>query len=418
MSEPEILPSRIIDLADYQPHPQNYKEHPDGQVIDLAGSLSEFGQFKNIVVWRGQIIAGHGLVLAAQRKGWTHLEAKVLPDDWPEHKALAVLMADNELPKGAVDNVQALAALAEQVRREDEGLARLAAGGEEGLKRLMEQLDLQRRQEQEDPGAQIDKAAELQEKWGTELGQLWQLGEHRLICGDCTDKAVVDRVMGGEVGALLLTDPPYNVGIEYGAGTNDRKTLEQNEAFIRKWFETYKAVPVKVVTPGVGYGMNVLRSWLTMFPPRWMCLWVRRNGTSRMPLRGFQQWEPILFYENEEQDADTDWGSVMVYGKPPARVMHDVFDIPVGSGNTDVKDENGNKLHPVPKPLLLFQVLLRAFSELGLIVVDPFLGSGTTLIACERLGRRCRAVEIEPAYVAVALERWSTMTGKQPVLLT
>jgi DNA modification methylase len=268
----------------------------------------------------------------------------------------------------------------------------------------------------DDPGAQIDKAEELRERWGVETGQLWQLGEHRLVCGDCTDSEVVARVMGGEVGDLLLTDPPYNVGIEYGSGTNDRKTLEQNEAFIRKWFERYQAVSLKVVTPGVGYGMNTLRSWLTMFPPRWMCLWIRRNGSSRTPLRGFQSWEPILFYEREEMDADAEWGSVMVYGKTSLRVMHDVFDIPVGSGTTGLVDENGNLLHPVPKPLLLFEVLLRAFSKIEQIVVEPFLGSGTTLIACERLGRRCRAIEISPAYVAVALQRWADMTGGTPVL--
>lgn len=240
--------------------------------------------------------------------------------------------------------------------------------------------------------------------------------QHRLICGDCTDREVVARVMGGEVGDLLLTDPPYNVGIEYGAGTNDRKTLEQNEAFIRKWFETYKAVPVKVVTPGAGFYLGTLRSWLTLFPPRWMCIWVRRNSMSHSPLRGYQAWEPILFYANEEEDLETEWGGALVYGKVRKSIKQDVFTIPVGV-QKDVADEDGNKLHPTPKPRQLFEVLLRAFSDIGQIVVEPFLGSGTTLIAAENLGRRARCIEIEPGYVAVALERWATMTGKTPVLL-
>ena len=125
-----------INLADYQPHPRNYNEHPDSQVAEIAESLRVFGQPRSIVVWRGFIIAGHGVVLAAQRLGWKQLDARRLPDDWPEHKALAYLAADNELARGGAPNLLALAKLAEEIRREDEALARLAAGGEESLKRL------------------------------------------------------------------------------------------------------------------------------------------------------------------------------------------------------------------------------------------------------------------------------------------
>ena len=125
-----------IDIADYKPHPRNYNEHPDPQIGEIAESLRVFGQVKPVVVWREWYIAGHGVVLGAQRLGWTQLKAERLPADWPEYKALAYLAADNELARGASPNLVALAALAKEVQDQDAGLGRLAAGGEEGLRRL------------------------------------------------------------------------------------------------------------------------------------------------------------------------------------------------------------------------------------------------------------------------------------------
>lgn len=127
-----------IDIADYKPHPRNYNEHPDPQVGEIAESLRVFGQVKPVVVWREWYIAGHGVVLGAQRLGWAQLKAERLPADWPEYKALAYLAADNELARGASANLLGLAQLAQEIRQEDEALARLAAGGEDGLRRLAE----------------------------------------------------------------------------------------------------------------------------------------------------------------------------------------------------------------------------------------------------------------------------------------
>jgi hypothetical protein len=198
-----------ITIADYQPHPRNYNEHPDPQVGEIAESLRLFGQVKPVVVWREWYIAGHGVVLGAQRLGWTELKAERLPADWPEYKALAYLAADNELARGASPNLVALAGLAKEIQAEDRDFGRLAAGGEDGLRRLAE---LVKEPAAEDPGPQIDRAEELRQVWGVEVGQMWQLGEHRLICGDCTDAGVVARVMGGERFGGLVTDPPYSSG--------------------------------------------------------------------------------------------------------------------------------------------------------------------------------------------------------------
>lgn len=130
-----------IDLDKHQEYPGNYNEHPEAQVLELMESLRQFGQPKNVVVWHDKIVAGNGIAKAARRLGWKQLDARRLPNDWPEYKVLAYLGADNELARGASSNLQALASLAAEVRKEDETLARLAAGGEEMLAELMAMAD-------------------------------------------------------------------------------------------------------------------------------------------------------------------------------------------------------------------------------------------------------------------------------------
>jgi site-specific DNA-methyltransferase (adenine-specific) len=226
---------------------------------------------------------------------------------------------------------------------------------------------------------------------------------HYIICGDCTDKATVERVMGGEKADIVLTDPPYNVGFDYGeTGTDDRSDVEY-ESFSRLWFEMAKGVSnVVLFTPGTGRGPGHpnLKMWFSIEWPYWIIAWVKKNALGHSSLGGFNNWEPVL-----------------LYGKPTKKIPQDIYDIPI-TVQKEVADEDGNKLHPVPKQVSFFEALLKDFTNSNQTVIDLFLGSGTTLIACERLGRKCRAVEISPAYCAVAIQRWVDVTGKEPVLLS
>ena len=244
-----------------------------------------------------------------------------------------------------------------------------------------------------DPGAQIDRAAELQEKWGTELGQLWQLGEHRLICGDCTDAAVVERVMGGERARLLFADPPYNVGKAYSDDTElDEKPVEDYRQFSQSWLSLAQKISDRqIITPGA---INHVK-WAKWFECKHIAPRLVRNTQVHGRVTAFWAWEPIFFFGSEF----------------PKRRHLDIFDY---ASNYNTQAETGN--HPCPKPLPLLEDIIENYSDQDEFVVDLFLGSGTTLIACERLGRKCRAVEIEPKYVAVTLERWHQMTGLEPRL--
>ena len=246
----------------------------------------------------------------------------------------------------------------------------------------------------EDQGAQIDKAEELRVKWGVELGQLWQLGEHRLICGDCTDKAVVDRVMGGEKAGAVVTDPPY--------GINREGIENDNPKGLQKLFENCLSV------------MPIENAVIIAFQsPRLFPVWLDAVRNNK------QKFERALWFY-DETDVTFPWRGwlmtsqiaiVSSTGNPKwseGEYHHDCYIV-----KTAGKQYNTGG-HTTAKPLdIVENLVLHTTSD----IYEPFSGSGTTLIACERLNRKCRAVEISPAYCAVAIQRWVDMTGQEPVLL-
>ena len=268
--------------------------------------------------------------------------------------------------------------------------------------------DLQPKTTEGDTEAEIDRAEELRQKWGVEPGQLWQLGEHRLICGDCTDAAVVARVMGGEKAALLLTDPPY--GVDYGELVRSRENQKkagwndiQNDALDDT--QLYNLLVGALSGQGALCGFV----WHPAGARRWL-FWkaAEENGwriaqeivwvkNALVFGRADYQWrhEPCLYLKREGAPRQDD------------RTQTTVWEV----------NKPTDSMHPTQKPVDLFMIPIRNHTDMGGIVYEPFSGSGTTLIACENLGRRCRAVEIAPGYVAVALERWHVHTGKTPELI-
>ncbi|MFY9115506.1 MAG: ParB N-terminal domain-containing protein, partial [Bacteroidales bacterium] len=199
------------------PYARNAKKHDEAQVALIAGSIRQFG-FNNpiLIAEDNGIVAGHGRVLAAMKLGLAEVPCIRL-SHLDENQRRAYILADNRLAElGGGWDLDMLAAEMDALGEVEIDVGEL--GFDEAFLSLM---DLTETESGVDAEAQIDKAEELREKWGVKLGDLWQLGEHRLICGDCTDKAVVERVMQGERAELLLTDPPYNLGFDYGKNVDD-----------------------------------------------------------------------------------------------------------------------------------------------------------------------------------------------------
>jgi len=232
------------------------------------------------------------------------------------------------------------------------------------------------------PEPDTDHAAELQEKWGTERGQVWAVGDHRLMCGDATDADDVAAVLDGNEIDAVVTDPPYGVGVDYG-GFSD--TPENVEKLISKIMPFILAAPCAALTPGVPLMWN--------YPvPVWVGSWVHPAPAGGCPW-GFVGNNPILYY-----GADPYLKRGM--GRRPDSIVL-------------ASDRQGVDGHPTPKPLAVWRWLAeRVTPEKGLIIYDPFIGSGTSMVAAEQLNRRCFGMEIDPGFAAVCLQRMSDMGVK------
>ena len=494
--------SRLI--SELKPHPRNYNNHSDRQVDDLALSLKKFGQRKPIVTWRNMIVAGHGLTMAAQMAGWTSILTMPIPDDWDEATVLAYLAADNELARQADPDLAQLAAIAKELEGIDEELAKLAAGGDDALKALMATIEDEKPNGDAEP--QIDKAEELRQKWNVQSGQMWQLGDHRIICGDCTDRAVVERVMQGEKAILCHADPPYGMGKEKDGVANDNLYNLKLDEFQMDWWEAVRPSIVDNASIYIwGTAEDLWRLWyrhlqiserLTfrneivwdkgsaqgmlsdahrMYPTgseRCIFFMLGEQGFGNNADNYWEGWEPIRAYLKEQRDL-IGWDNARckeLAGHSPKSGCHwfdssqwtfvteDVYEAwrlaangkafqrdydelkrdydelkrdfyatrayfdNTHDGMTDVWSfprvtGDDRHEHATPKPVAMMERAIKSSSPVAAIVYEPFSGSGTTLIACENLSRKARAVEISPAYVAVAIQRWVDVTGKEPILL-
>lgn len=216
-------------------------------------------------------------------------------------------------------------------------------------------------------------------------GEIYILGDHVLMCGDCTSDSDLEKLYEHGTPDFTLTDPPYNVGITYGKDTDDKKSAKEYQKWCETWFNKLRS-QLTVFTPGT---VN-LAMWYKIKEPLWLCPWRKPNQCSSSKIGGFNTWEPLL-----------------MYGKILRRVGHDSFDMPVKMMRVE---------HPVAKTLDAWQKFLEVFSDNDHIVFDPFAGSGTTMIAAEMLGRKSLNLEIDERFCTVIIDRWESLTGKKAKL--
>ncbi len=411
----------LVPTADLKPNPGNPNQHAPEQLKLYAKIILHQGWRRSVVVSNrsGLIVTGHGAWLTAQAEGWP-----TVPVDYQDFKTradeFAHLIADNKLPQMAeIDDVVLAKILADEF--EDNFDLSITGIGQADLDALSE---LSGAESSIDAEPQIDHAAALQKKWKTASGQLWELGEHRLLCGDCTDRENLNRLLGAERVDMVFTDPPYGHNNNNGdlihnreAALGKRKTKssaarpiandgpEANE-LVKKMF----AEAARLLKPGCccccccggGGGPDPQFArwslWLDEQIPFKMCVIWDKGGLG-MGWHYRRNWECILVAQ--QPGAAAKW-----YGG------NDVPNIIREIGKIIPSAED----HPTPKPVELPAWFLRLHSQKGDIVFDPFGGGGSTLIACERLARRCRAIEISPGYCAVILQRFQDATGKKPAL--
>jgi DNA modification methylase len=385
------------------PYAANARTHPDEQVAQIAGSIAEFGfNVPCLVDERGVLVAGHGRLLAAQRLGLSQVPVIRL-DHLTDAQARAYRIADNQIALNSGWDDALLSA--EVARLKEDGVdLELLGFPEDELDRLLAGLDGEKGGNEDE-----DVVPEPPETPISRPGDLWILGRHRLLCGDATRASDVARLLGDVRPHLMVTDPPYGVDYdpswrnEAGVSATTRTGRVSNDDRA-DWREAWALFPgdVAYVWHAGVHARTVAESLdASGFPIRSQIIWSK----SRFVLgRGDYHWQHEPCFYAVRKGATGHWQG--------ARDQSTVWMI--GGGG----DEDAATVHGTQKPVECMRRPMVNNSKRGDAVYEPFAGSGTTLIAAESIERRCFAMEIDPRYCDVIIERWQSFTGSKAQLET
>jgi hypothetical protein len=382
--------TKIVPVDDLKPYPRNNKTHPEAQIALMCKAIKAQGWRAPITVSNqsGYIVRGHGRLEAAKRLG-----LKSVPVDYQNYASTAAeqadRIADNKLAELAEWD---LPALKEELLELDTGdLDMDITGFDAGaLEELMTQFHISG---DADAEPQIDKAEELNKKWKVKTGDLFTIGEHRLVCGDSTKAEDVGRATGGEMADAVVTDSPYGINRD-GIKNDDPEGLRTLFDGLLSVFPSDNAVVINFQSPRLfPVWIDAIRQAGHKFE---RALWFYDSTDQTFPWRGWIMTSQIAIVSTVGDGVFAD-----------GHYHHDCY-LVTTAGKAGFKrggyEGNGVAIggHTTMKPLDIIQELL---SHTVGLVYDPFLGSGTTMVAAQNLSRKCYGLEISPAYCAVILQR-------------
>ena len=410
LADPLSLQFRHPD--ELRPDPGNARTHPKTQVAQIAASLREFGFVNPILVDEGRtIIAGHGRLLAAKTVGLAQVPVIELTGLTSAQKR-ALRLADNKIALNAGWDADLLKVELEALGELDFDLS-LTGFSVGEIDVVLEGAD--------EPDDDAIPATAVEPR--TRSGDIWVLGPHRIGCGDVRDAAFLREVVGDRAVDCAFLDPPYNVKIQGHANLKSR-----HREFAMASGEMSEAQFTSYLTEALGACARASRDGAVHFVCMdWrhvrelqaatdsvygallnLCVWNKSNAGMGSLYRSKHE---LVFVHRVGEAAHLNAVELGRHGRNRTNVWDyasvNTFE---GSRAEDLA------LHPTVKPVALVANAIKDVTRQGDLVLDAFLGSGTTLIAAERAGRRCRGLEIDPLYVDVALERWTAMTGNEPVL--
>ncbi len=385
--------------ANLLPYARNARTHSDDQVAQIAASIAEFGFTNPILAGSdGVIVAGHGRLAAAHKLGLEVVPVVVL-DHLSATQRRALVIADNRIAENAGWD-DAMLRIEIAALQDDDFDVSLTGFDADALAELMAGDAPDGEGETED-----DAVPELSETTISHPGDVWVLGGHRLLCGDSTVAESFQQLLKGETVDMVFTDPPYNVN--YANSAKDKMRGKDRAILNDNLGDGFYDFLLAALTPIIGNcrggiyvamsssELDVLQAAFRAAGGKWSTFIIWAKNTFTLGRADYQrQYEPIL------------------YGWPEGAQRHWCGDRDQGDV-WNIKKPQKNDLHPTMKPVELVERAIRNSSRPGNVVLDPFGGSGTTLIAAEKSGRLARLIELDPKYADVIVRRWQEWTGKQ-----
>jgi len=371
------------------PYARNSRTHSDSQIDQIASSIKEWGFTTAVLVDpEGGIIAGHGRVMAAKKLKMKELPVMVA-DNWSEEKKRAYIIADNKLALNAGWDNDLLSLELKELQSLDFDLSLIGFDDKE-LSALLDPEVVEGLTDE-------DAVPDVPDEPKTKLGDIYQLGNHRLMCGDSTSIDAVDKLMDGQKADMVFTDPPY--GVDYKGINNDSR--DGLEDLLRAAFANY------LISSKSGASIYCFHSdrcadvfhkvFREFFHFSSMIIWAKNSLT--LSQTDYQsQHEPCLYgwMDNGSHTWYSDRKQTSVWRFDKEKVVG----------------------HTTPKPVGLVERAISNSSKGGDAVIDLFGGSGSTLIACEKQNRQARLMELDPKYCDVIVKRWEDFTGKKAVLVS
>jgi DNA modification methylase len=410
-------------IAELKLDPNNPRSHSPRQIRQIARSIGQFGFNVPVLIdTGGKIIAGHGRVLASQRLGWSEVPTICL-DHLTEAQARAFLIADNRLSENSTWNERVLAQQLQELAALELDFSLEVTGFEMGeIDLRIEQLSAC----SDDDQMRANRLPSPQSRTVTHTGDLWLLNGHRVVCGNALEDTVYATLMGSWQAHMVFTDPPYNVrigGNVSGTGATKHREFvmgsgELSEAEYQRFLSRACSGLARHSRPEALHYICIdwRHLWELLTAGREVygelknvCAWIKDNAGMGSFYRS--QHELVFVFQRGHR---TSRNNVQLgqFG----RNRTNVWNYPCANSFSRSGDEGRlSALHPTVKPAALVADAIMDCTERHDLVLDAFLGSGTTVIAAERIGRRCYGIEIDPRYVDIIVRRWQTYTGGSAV---
>jgi DNA modification methylase len=381
---------------------RNARKHDKKNIKAIKDSLTRFGQKKPIVVGAdGSVVAGNGTLQAAIELGWDTID--VNKTELKGEEAIAYALADNrtaELAEWDDENLKVSLAELDEAGWDLNGLG----FDSDDLKDLLPETGTTGLTDEDD----VPKVE--QNVFGVKLGDIWQLGNHRLMCGDSTDKANVEKLMNGEKADMVFTDPPYGMNLDTNYSKSGNVPMAHNGKIGVKR-KSYAQVAGDDKAFNASFILEYFKDTDEIF------LFGADYYLRTIPCDALLGWSGSWFVWDKNCGESADKFMTSAFELCWSKQKHKRQILRIRSGLYGAKDDSKKRVHPTQKLVQVPTWFIEKYSPDKGLIADIFLGSGSTLIACEKTNRKCYGMELDPHYCSVIIKRWQDFTGKEAVKL-